>query len=151
MSGLVKVHEELRQTFERGPISHQSEEPISDLHATQRMVLRAWLRAVGCVQNVELLLGSGSVANEAICAQIAWLREPGTSRATVTSAVEPSIVTVPHLAWRSSATVGMHGVRDHRMLEWVRADQQLESVILEVALSGSSMSATAELLAKRAL
>jgi len=72
LPGPVDVHEEVRQAFERGPVSHRSDGFMADFRATKRMLCKL----VGA-QNVELLLGSGSLANDVICAQLSLLNEPG--------------------------------------------------------------------------
>jgi len=72
LPGPVDVHEEVRQAFERDPVSHRSDAFMADFRATKRM-----LCAMTGAQNVELLLGSGSLANDAICGQISLLNGPG--------------------------------------------------------------------------
>jgi len=72
LPGPVDVHEEVREAFERGPVSHRSDAFMADFRATKRM-----LCAMTGALNVELLLGSGSLANDAICGQVSLLNEPG--------------------------------------------------------------------------
>src|SRR5258705_490561 len=63
---------EVRRAFERGPVSHRSDGFMADFRATKRM-----LCALTQAQQVEILLGSGSLANDTVCAQLALLHEPG--------------------------------------------------------------------------
>ncbi len=72
LPGPVDVHQEVRQAFERGPVSHRSDGFIADFQATKRLLCEL-TRA----QHVEILLGSGSLANDAVCAQLSMLQEPG--------------------------------------------------------------------------
>jgi len=72
LPGPVDVHEEVRKAFERGPVSHRSESFMADFRATKRLLCEL-TRA----KNVEILLGSGSLANDAICAQISLWKQPG--------------------------------------------------------------------------
>src|SRR5262245_36022206 len=72
LPGPVDVHEEVRQAFESGPVSHRSDSFMADFRATKRM-----LCALTKAQQVELLLGSGSLANDAICGQLSLLNQPG--------------------------------------------------------------------------
>ena len=72
LPGPVHVHGEVREAFEQGPVSHRSDLFLGDFRATRRM-----LCSLTGAKNVEILLGSGSLANDAICAQISLLNEPG--------------------------------------------------------------------------
>src|SRR5881396_925325 len=72
LPGPVDVHEEVRQAFERGPVSHRSDSFMADFRATKRLLCEL-TRA----QHVEILLGSGSLANDAVCAQLSMLDQPG--------------------------------------------------------------------------
>lgn len=72
LPGPVDVHEEVRKAFERGPVSHRSDGFMADFRATKRM-----LCDLTKARHVEILLGSGSLANDAICAQLSLLNEPG--------------------------------------------------------------------------
>lgn len=72
LPGPVDVHEEVRKAFERGPVSHRSDGFMADFRATRRM-----LCDLTKARNVEILLGSGSLANDAICAQLSLLKQPG--------------------------------------------------------------------------
>lgn len=72
LPGPVDVHEEVRKAFARGPVSHRSDGFMADFRATRRM-----LCDLVKAKNVEILLGSGSLANDAICAQLSLLKQPG--------------------------------------------------------------------------
>ena len=58
--------------FERGPVSHRSDAFMSDFKATKRHLCELTHAA-----HVEILLGSGSLANDAVCAQLSLLNAPG--------------------------------------------------------------------------
>lgn len=72
LPGPVDVHEEVRRAFERGPISHRSERFSADFHATKRLLCE-----LTGAKYVEILLGSGSLANDAVGGQIKLLAAPG--------------------------------------------------------------------------
>jgi len=72
LPGPVDVHEEVRKAFEKGPVSHRSDMFMADFQMTRRLLCELTKAA-----RVEILLGSGSLANDAICAQLALLNEPG--------------------------------------------------------------------------
>jgi len=72
LPGPVDVHQEVRKAFESGPVSHRSDGFMADFRATRRM-----LCDLTKAKSVEILLGSGSLANDAICAQLSLLNEPG--------------------------------------------------------------------------
>lgn len=72
LPGPVDVHEEVRKAFERPPVSHRSEMFMADFQMTRRLLCEL-TRA----RKVEILLGSGSLANDAMCAQISLLNERG--------------------------------------------------------------------------
>jgi len=72
LPGPVDVHQEVRKAFESGPVSHRSDGFMADFRATRRMLCE-----LTKARHVEILLGSGSLANDAICAQLSLLNEPG--------------------------------------------------------------------------
>jgi aspartate aminotransferase-like enzyme len=72
LPGPVDVPAEVRRAFGREPVSHRSEAFMADFRATKRL-----LCALTQAQKVEILLGSGSLANDTVCAQLALLNEPG--------------------------------------------------------------------------
>jgi aspartate aminotransferase-like enzyme len=72
LPGPVEVHEEVRKAFERGPVSHRSDSFTGDFRATKKL-----LCDLTSATRVEILLGSGSLANDAIGGQISLLGKPG--------------------------------------------------------------------------
>ncbi len=72
LPGPVDVNQEVCKAFARAPVSHRSDGFMADFRATRRMLCEL-TRA----KNVELLLGSGSLANDAICAQLSLLQQSG--------------------------------------------------------------------------
>lgn len=72
LPGPVDVHEEVRRAFERRPISHRSELFAADFQATKRLLCELTGAA-----HAEILLGSGSLANDVVGGQIKLLGAPG--------------------------------------------------------------------------
>ena len=72
LPGPVEVHEEVRKAFERAPVSHRSDIFLADFRMTRRLLCE-----LAGAQSVEVLLGSGSLANDAIGAQLSLLERPG--------------------------------------------------------------------------
>lgn len=72
LPGPVDVHAEVRKAFEKSPVSHRSDAFMGDFRATKKLLCGL----VGA-QHVEILLGSGSLANDAIGGQISLLPQPG--------------------------------------------------------------------------
>jgi len=72
LPGPVDVHLEVRKAFESGPVSHRSDGFMADFRSTKRMLCE-----LTKAKNVEILLGSGSLANDAVCAQLTLLDAPG--------------------------------------------------------------------------
>jgi aspartate aminotransferase-like enzyme len=72
LPGPVEVHEEVRKAFERGPVSHRSDAFAGDFKTTKKLLCELTGAA-----KVEILLGSGSLANDAIGAQISLLGTRG--------------------------------------------------------------------------
>jgi aspartate aminotransferase-like enzyme len=72
LPGPVEVHEEVRKAFERGPVSHRSDSFTGDFRATKKL-----LCDLTFATRVEILLGSGSLANDAIGGQISLLGQRG--------------------------------------------------------------------------
>ena len=68
LPGPVEVHEDVRKAFERGPVSHRSDAFAGEFKATKKLLCDLTSAA-----KVEILLGSGSLANDAIGAQISLL------------------------------------------------------------------------------
>ncbi len=72
LPGPVDVHVEVRKAFERGPVSHRSDSFMADFQNTKKR-----LCAMTGARHVEILVGSGSLANDAVCAQLTLLKKPG--------------------------------------------------------------------------
>ena len=72
LPGPVEVHEEVRKAFERGPVSHRSDAFTAEFRATEKLLCDLTSAA-----RVEILLGSGSLANDAIGGQISLLGRRG--------------------------------------------------------------------------
>ncbi len=72
LPGPVDVHEEVRKAFEQPPVSHRSDIFIADFKMAKR-----FLCELAGAKSVEILLGSGSLANDAVAGQITLLRKPG--------------------------------------------------------------------------
>jgi len=72
LPGPVDVHAEVRKAFEKGPVSHRSNAFATDFRTTQRLLCE-----LVQASRVEILLGSGSLANDAVGGQISLLQEPG--------------------------------------------------------------------------
>jgi aspartate aminotransferase-like enzyme len=72
LPGPVDVHQEVRKAFESGPVSHRSDGFMADFRSTKRMLCE-----LTKARHVEILLGSGSLANDAVCAQLTLLNAPG--------------------------------------------------------------------------
>ena len=72
LPGPVEVHEEVRKAFERGPVSHRSDTFTGDFRATKKLLCDLTAAA-----RVEILVGSGSLANDAVGGQISLLNQRG--------------------------------------------------------------------------
>jgi aspartate aminotransferase-like enzyme len=72
LPGPVDVHEEVRKAFEQAPLSHRS-----DLFAADFKMTKRFLCELTGAKSVEILLGSGSLANDVIGYQLKLLRKPG--------------------------------------------------------------------------
>ncbi len=72
LPGPVAIRREVRRAFEQAPESHRSAAFMKDFLATKQ-ILTQLVRA----RNVELMLGSGTLANDAIGAQLSLRNEPG--------------------------------------------------------------------------
>lgn len=72
LPGPVTVHEEVRKAFERGPVSHRSDAFTGEFRATKKLLCDLTSAA-----QVEILVGSGSLANDAIGAQLSLLGSHG--------------------------------------------------------------------------
>src|SRR5437867_515245 len=72
LPGPVDVHAEVRKAFEKGPVSHRSAAFNTDFRSTKRLLCE-----LVQAKEVEILLGSGSLANDAVGGQISLLQQPG--------------------------------------------------------------------------
>ena len=72
MPGPVTVRREVRRAFEQAPESHRSESFKKDFQATKQ-ILCGLVRA----QNVELFMGSGTLANDVVAGQLSLLKGRG--------------------------------------------------------------------------
>ena len=72
LCGPVQVREEVREAFGSAPVSHRSARFNADFEAT-----RALLCGLTQARHVEILLGSGTLANDAVAAQLALADERG--------------------------------------------------------------------------
>ena len=72
LPGPVAVHDEVWRAFVDRPVSHRHPSFDADLRATKRA-----LTALTGAPRVEVLLGSGSLANDVVAAQLSLLDRPG--------------------------------------------------------------------------
>jgi aspartate aminotransferase-like enzyme len=72
LPGPVGVRSAVREAFGRGPVSHRSGRFMADFRATRRALCELVAAA-----DVQIMLGSGTLANDAIGAQIQLLDAPG--------------------------------------------------------------------------
>jgi aspartate aminotransferase-like enzyme len=72
LPGPVAIHREVREAFEQPPESHRS-----DLFITEFQATREKLCALTRARSVEIVLGSGTLANDVIGAQLSLERKPG--------------------------------------------------------------------------
>ena len=72
LPGPVTVNRQVRRAFEQIAESHRSDTFIEEFQTAKQL-----MRELTGARNVELLLGSGSLANDAIAGQLSLLNEPG--------------------------------------------------------------------------
>ncbi|MGH7815862.1 MAG: aminotransferase class V-fold PLP-dependent enzyme [Candidatus Binatia bacterium] len=72
LPGPVAISDSVRQRFSEPPLSHRSESFLADFKTTQTL-----LCAIVNAMHVEILMGSGTLANDAIAAQFSVLSAPG--------------------------------------------------------------------------
>jgi aspartate aminotransferase-like enzyme len=72
LPGPVEVQGEVRKAFELPAISHRSEEFMLAFRAAKRLLCE-----LTSARRVEILPGSGTLANDAVCAQLSLLGQPG--------------------------------------------------------------------------
>jgi aspartate aminotransferase-like enzyme/GNAT superfamily N-acetyltransferase len=72
LPGPVALKEGVRRRFAERPVSHRSESFVTDFQSTRKL-----LRAAVHAPHVEILMGSGTLANDAIAAQLSLSRDTG--------------------------------------------------------------------------
>lgn len=72
LPGPVAISREVRRAFDDPPESHRSDGYAHELQRTKRLLCQ-----LVNAQNVEVLLGSGTLANDAIAGQLSLERKPG--------------------------------------------------------------------------
>jgi aspartate aminotransferase-like enzyme/GNAT superfamily N-acetyltransferase len=72
LPGPVSIHPSVRQALGREPISHRSTAFQSDLRTAKELLCELTV-----ARKVEVLAGSGTLANDVIAAQLSLLRQPG--------------------------------------------------------------------------
>jgi aspartate aminotransferase-like enzyme/ribosomal protein S18 acetylase RimI-like enzyme len=72
LPGPVEIHPQVREAFAQAAISHRSRAFSGQLLATKQALCRLL-----SIHQVEILVGSGSLANDVVAGQISLLRAPG--------------------------------------------------------------------------
>jgi aspartate aminotransferase-like enzyme len=72
LPGPVDVREDVRRAFESNPISHRADAFMADFRSTRRL-----LCDLVNAQSVEILLGSGTLANDTVGGQLRLTQQPG--------------------------------------------------------------------------
>ncbi len=72
LPGPVAIHREVREAFEQPPESHRSDLFITEFQATKEK-----LCALTRARSVEIFLGSGTLANDVVGAQLSLEKKPG--------------------------------------------------------------------------
>src|SRR5204862_3742216 len=72
LPGPVLIHREVREAFEQPPESHRSDLFITEFHSTKKLLCEL-TRA----RSVEIVLGSGTLANDVVGAQLSLDKKPG--------------------------------------------------------------------------
>jgi aspartate aminotransferase-like enzyme len=72
LPGPVDVHAEVKKALAGEPISHRSEIFMGDFRATRNLLCE-----LTGARRVEIMMGSGSLANDAVCGQLSLLDAPG--------------------------------------------------------------------------
>lgn len=72
LPGPVAISRNVRRAFEAAPESHRADEFIADFNATKQMLCE-----LVDAKQAEILLGSGTLANDAIAAQLSLENKPG--------------------------------------------------------------------------
>jgi aspartate aminotransferase-like enzyme len=72
LPGPVGIHREVRKAFERPPESHRSEKFVEEFQK-----IRQQLCQMAGTREAQILLGSGTLANDAVAAQLSLQQKPG--------------------------------------------------------------------------
>ena len=72
LPGPVGIHREVRKAFERPPESHRSERFVEEFQKTRERLCQ-----MAGTKHVQILLGSGTLANDAVAAQLSLQQKPG--------------------------------------------------------------------------
>ena len=72
LPGPVHIANEVREAFDTKPVSHRARSFMSDFKATKQLLCK-----LVNARSVEILLGSGSLANDVIAGQISLLKQRG--------------------------------------------------------------------------
>jgi aspartate aminotransferase-like enzyme/predicted N-acetyltransferase YhbS len=72
MPGPVDLHPRVKQALAAHPISHRDDPFVAALQRTKKL-----LRRLTSAPRVEILVGTGTIANDVVAAQLAARREPG--------------------------------------------------------------------------
>jgi len=72
LPGPVEVSSEVRRSFAGYPVSHRSDAFVADFQKTKRLLCR-----LANAKHVEIFLGSGTLANDVVAAQLSLHRGPG--------------------------------------------------------------------------
>jgi len=72
LPGPVSIHEDVQEALSQPPVSHRSEAFLSEFKFTKELLCQL----TGASQ-VEILLGSGTLANDVIAGQLSLVRRPG--------------------------------------------------------------------------
>jgi aspartate aminotransferase-like enzyme len=72
LPGPVTIHRDVRKAFERPPESHRSEQFVGEFQKT-----RERLCEIAGTKHVQILLGSGTLANDVVAAQLSLQSKPG--------------------------------------------------------------------------
>jgi aspartate aminotransferase-like enzyme len=72
LPGPVDIASEVREAFDAVPVSHRAQSFLKEFQGTKNL-----LRQLTSARSVEILLGSGSLANDVIAGQLSLLEAPG--------------------------------------------------------------------------
>jgi aspartate aminotransferase-like enzyme/GNAT superfamily N-acetyltransferase len=72
LPGPVNIHPDVQAAFSKAPVSHRGEEFMREFQGVKRQLCR-----LANAQNVEIFVGSGTLANDVVGAQLKLLGRPG--------------------------------------------------------------------------